>query len=361
MKRLTYALILTLLTTVICMSALEVLMRTGLIVPMFNNGQIGFVLDEHMLYRLGNYELDVLNNAGYFDIKEFRTDKGALPRMVFLGDSFMMGVGVGMQETIPARFEAFTGGRVEAFNLGVRGYGPDQSYMQLLDTGLSYKPDMVVLGLFPANDFNDLAKNSLVTLDADGKALYNPDNIVSRETGPMKSVYLLKYLAHRYLGAGFFGPLFKTLLADGYDHEMAQEPASPASERKRALMRGVLRALRDTLKQADIPFFVLIIPSKGAVYLDEAPEAASNGLPDAEHPFALEDEVARICADEGIPHLDASPLLLSASSLLPGDANYPGGPLYNNEDANLSPWGTRLVAGALLSQVARMGRGGSGR
>lgn len=359
MKRLTYTLAITLLTAVICMAALEVLMRTNLIVPMFDNKQIGFVLDEQVLYRLSNIQGRVLNNAGYFALNEFRTDKGALPRMVFLGDSFMMGVG--HSDTIPAQFEAFTGGRVEAFNLGVRGYGPDQSYMQMLGAGLSYKPDMVVLSLFPANDFNDLAKNELILLDADGNARYNPDNIASRAIGPMKSVYLLKYLAHRYLGADFFGPLFNTLLTDGYDHDMAQEPASPASERKRALMRGVLRAFRDTLKQADIPFFVLIIPSKGAIYRDTAPESASNGLPDAEHPFALEDEAARICADEGIPHLDMSPILLSARDLAPGEANSPGGPLYNNEDAHLSTWGTRLVAGALLSQVARVGQDGSGR
>jgi hypothetical protein len=53
------------------------------------------------------------------------------PSVLFIGDSFTMGHGVGANEAFPARVEAFLGNRIQAVNLGVEGYGTDQALLSL--------------------------------------------------------------------------------------------------------------------------------------------------------------------------------------------------------------------------------------
>jgi hypothetical protein len=53
------------------------------------------------------------------------------PSMLFIGDSFTMGHGVNAHEAFPARVEARIGGRMQAVNLGVQGYGTDQALLAL--------------------------------------------------------------------------------------------------------------------------------------------------------------------------------------------------------------------------------------
>ncbi len=53
------------------------------------------------------------------------------PSVLFIGDSFTMGHGVGADEAFPARVEAFLGKRIQAVNLGVEGYGTDQALLSL--------------------------------------------------------------------------------------------------------------------------------------------------------------------------------------------------------------------------------------
>jgi len=78
-------------------------------------------------------------------------------RVVFIGDSQTWGWAVGDKQTIPYYFEKIANIRnrdkhFEAINLGVSGYGLDQSYLRLITEGLRYQPDTVVLTFFAEND-----------------------------------------------------------------------------------------------------------------------------------------------------------------------------------------------------------------
>lgn len=70
------------------------------------------------------------------------------PRVVFLGDSLLWGYALEDGTTIPEvaarRLERRTGIRPEIVNLGLSGYGTDQSLLQYLLNGRRYQPDMVV-------------------------------------------------------------------------------------------------------------------------------------------------------------------------------------------------------------------------
>jgi lysophospholipase L1-like esterase len=54
------------------------------------------------------------------------------PTILFIGDSFTFGHGVDYDSAFPARVERLLGGRVQAVNLGVQGFGTDQSLLALL-------------------------------------------------------------------------------------------------------------------------------------------------------------------------------------------------------------------------------------
>lgn len=76
-------------------------------------------------------------------------------RVVLLGDSVTFGFDVADAETFAGRLGAMPG--YEAANLGVQGYGPDQSLLRLETLGLPLRPDIVVLNVCLDNDFADAA------------------------------------------------------------------------------------------------------------------------------------------------------------------------------------------------------------
>ena len=83
-------------------------------------------------------------------------------RILFLGDSFIMGVGVEQDETAGQVLERLlTGGdrtpsqTYEVINAGVPGYNTQQALTYLRESGLALEPDLVVLGFYIGNDLAD--------------------------------------------------------------------------------------------------------------------------------------------------------------------------------------------------------------
>jgi lysophospholipase L1-like esterase len=84
-------------------------------------------------------------------------------RIVCVGDSTTFGTHVNWDEAWPHQLELLLNkdadwtaahGRTEVLNLGVPGYGPDQSLLVLKKYGLAYAPDLVIFHLC-LNDFAD--------------------------------------------------------------------------------------------------------------------------------------------------------------------------------------------------------------
>jgi hypothetical protein len=86
-------------------------------------------------------------------------------RVIVLGDSIAFGLDVADEETFTNLLDARDNG-IEAGNLAVQGYGPDQELIVLLDKGLRLDPDVVVLTFCLAND---LAEAVLPVALYDGK------------------------------------------------------------------------------------------------------------------------------------------------------------------------------------------------
>ncbi len=74
-------------------------------------------------------------------------------RVVVLGDSFTVSAGVDFPDIYTSRLENLTGARV--INLAVGGYNIVQYALVLREVGLALQPDLVLVALFPDNDFSN--------------------------------------------------------------------------------------------------------------------------------------------------------------------------------------------------------------
>lgn len=278
----------------------EVMMRWADLTPnyRFEWQDAEMKLDPEVLFRIRPHARADINGLGFRDY-EFDRRKGDRDRILMMGDSFQFGDNVAVDETLAKALERSLGAGVEVFNLGVPGYGPDQSYGQLLQLGLDLSPDAVVLSLFPANDFNDLLKNQLYLEDSDGRLSYNSFNPVAEALPVFRTGILLR----RAIAAPGFDiaardRLNSILGGDRYDVLLDLE--SESSRRKIELMRGILRLFAHTLESRGVDFFVFIIPSEDNIQSHmrfkrwRVPEEAY---------FNNELAAEKVCEEEGINYV----------------------------------------------------------
>ena len=94
-----------------------------------------------------------INSAGLRDIEHPSGKPPGQRRILVLGDSFIFGQGVSMQESLPRQLAGEMPG-VDVINAGIPGYNLGQEYLYFKDRGYRCEPDLVLLGFF----INDLAR-----------------------------------------------------------------------------------------------------------------------------------------------------------------------------------------------------------
>ncbi len=75
-------------------------------------------------------------------------------RIVLIGDSFIYGLNIDDSETIASQLKKLLHADWEIINLGVPGFGTDQSLLLLMQEAEKYNPDVVIYGLYQ-NDFSN--------------------------------------------------------------------------------------------------------------------------------------------------------------------------------------------------------------
>ncbi|MBX3729779.1 MAG: SGNH/GDSL hydrolase family protein [Candidatus Sumerlaeia bacterium] len=93
------------------------------------------------------------NSQGWRDIEQPR--EKTRPRILLLGDSQVYGHGVTLEHTIGRQLERQLDGAFQVVSMGMGGYGTDQQYLVLLNEGLEWQPDYVVLVFTVGNDVMD--------------------------------------------------------------------------------------------------------------------------------------------------------------------------------------------------------------
>jgi hypothetical protein len=97
------------------------------------------------------------NSLGWRGSREYPEKKQTDYRVLFLGDSFVYGLGVNDDETVAARVEKALRAdnlSVDVMNAGCPGKGTDYELKLFQTLGRKYHPDLTVLGFF-SNDFQD--------------------------------------------------------------------------------------------------------------------------------------------------------------------------------------------------------------
>ena len=130
-----------------------------------------------------NYQVAyTINSKGLRDTEiGMKKPKGQF-RILLLGDSIIFGQGVSFTETLVQRLEralresgAFDS--VEVINCGVAGYGPHQQRRFLEREGMTYDPDIVILG-FCHNDVTNAQRwEELQKLVGDGVSQVGHDSM----------------------------------------------------------------------------------------------------------------------------------------------------------------------------------------
>ncbi|MEJ2151288.1 MAG: SGNH/GDSL hydrolase family protein [Chloroflexota bacterium] len=95
------------------------------------------------------------NSHGWRDVEHTVAKPEGVFRILVLGDSFMEGDAVSDEDTFARQLETVARQdgleNVDVINMSVSGYGTLQSYLAYVEEGMSYSPDLVLLGFFNGN------------------------------------------------------------------------------------------------------------------------------------------------------------------------------------------------------------------
>lgn len=266
-------------------------------------------------------------------------------RILVLGDSFMEAYQVPLDDSLPRRLEQRLGDRgVEVLNLGVGGYGTAQELLAL-ESGLRYRPDLVVLAFYAANDVQNnsraleaglLGEDAPTTFsrpyarahDLDAPLEWTPPDRARME--PLVQRWHRRRSSaldalRRTLQPAMLAHLFEQAWArvarsvsdrETYDPELLLgrpflTRLSPDAERlwdeawlaTRRLLIEMDRVARD----AGAKLVVLLVPADFQV-VPQAQAALRAAYPDAPFdPLRIDRELAAFLAERGIPFLDPTP------------------------------------------------------
>jgi lysophospholipase L1-like esterase len=325
----------------VSLAALEFGVRAAGLTPKFEYSSLVIKLDVDALYRVEPGGRLKINSHGYRD-REFGPHDGTKTRVLMAGDSFLMDVKSPEAESLPRVLERELGTGFEVMNMGTTGYGPDQSLIRMREDGYALDPDVVVLTIFAANDFEDLRKNEIFEVAPDGGIERSRSNPVSRLLRPLQLISVLR----NAVKDEFFAPedqkeLLHSLFTDRYDWNLIRKSESPESLRKLALMRGVLAAFDAELTSRGADFGVVIIPSW--VGISRHKTFARRGIPPDQY-FRLEELAASLCQELDVPFVD----------LTHAFSSHGGEPLFKELDGHFTTLGNEVSARETAQLIQRM-------
>lgn len=306
--------------------------------------ELGWFHQKNKQARLQKDPIDtmiIMNSEGLRSLREYQE---AVPagktRIMAIGDSFVMGFGVENQEAFPAVMEQ-EHGDWEVMNFGVAGYGLDQMLMIVRHFAPRYRPNVVLVGIFPEDFWRSTrafadtghAKPYFV-LSSDGKLnLKNvpvPPPFVLRtnqfpeviEHSPIEKI-LLQSMVYRMLKRGWIkvGKNLKWI--------------DPDTTEEWILGRALLKALQDEIMESGArPVFMLIPPDR---WMHDTGKTS------------LHKSLLRLADKEPLIFLDLTPIFREAV------AQQDLKTYYIENDGHWTPEGHRLAAEAIQSFLLKEG------
>jgi SGNH hydrolase-like domain, acetyltransferase AlgX len=275
------------------------------------------------------------------------------PTLVLLGDSLLLGIGVGLDESF-AGLLARRRPDQRVLNLGLAGAGPERQARVYKRYSRGWRPSLVVSTVFLASDVeND--QHFLAWLQSGRRTPYNEFRLqlagAVRDHGLAQRVldhsWLLTSVRRGLLRLARTPsvPATRFRFDDGVEVlferqalEFAGRDVSADDPRIDTFLTSVMQ-LRETVEMTGAQFLVMLMPSKEELY-------ASRGSPVADN---LADRIAGRLVSAGMPVLDLYPVFRDI-----GVAHA----TFFERDMHLTAYGNRIVADALAARLAVSGASG---
>jgi lysophospholipase L1-like esterase len=308
-----------------------------------------------------------INAAGFRDREHSLEKPTNVRRVAVLGDSFVAGLAVPVEEIFPSRLETWLGrGRregepkAEVLSFGVVGYGTGLELLTLQQRALAFAPNVVVLSFFQNDPWDNLAslgsqKAPYFQLQEGGMLeLLSP-----RQAGKKRRRGLSLFL-NSYSRLYTYQKFLTRRIVDSWKYRyrggvsalpkvyrpLTLPPIKGLDEAWKLTLALVSR-MREVCREAGAQFLVLDIPMQEAISPTRRAFSESRFPALREVSMEWDRSVKRLgnfCQREGIPYLDLSPAMLQRGE--------DGADFYLPEDGHLSAEG-HLRVGAALAEFMR--------
>ena len=328
-----------------------------------------------------------INSHGYRDLERTKAKPDGVYRIAVLGDSFVEGREVALEQTFCAVLErmlngtsGFKGRTVEVLNFGVSGYGTAQELLTLRHDVYGFDPDQVILVVFTANDVADNSQALSHKLRARPYFMLRGDQLVldtsfrqsatftERQTWTAAIFYALQdysrlvQLAYRVRQGGLGDRLSAVapLPERAIENRIYAEPKDDVWREAWRITERLIRDMHEELKSRSITFGVVTVSNPIQVHPD--PAARRQVMERLEVPdlFYADRRIKALGEEAGFPVLNLAPLFQKYAEqhrvFLHGFKTLSLGAGHWNEDGHrlaaqmIAEW---LFHGALPAQLSR--------
>jgi hypothetical protein len=275
------------------------------------------------------------------------------PTLVLLGDSLLLGIGVGLDESFAGRLARTRPGE-RVLNLGLAGAGPERQARVYTRYSRAWRPALVISTVFLASDVeND--QHFLAWLQSGRRMPYNEFRLrlagAARDRGLAQRV-----LDHSWLLTAVRGGVLRLartgsvpagrfrfddgveVLFERHALEFAGGEVSTDDPRIAPFLASVMH-LREAVERTGARFLVMLVPSKEELHANRGAAAGRN----------LADRIAARLVSVGMPVLDLYPVFRDIGV---------GRATFFERDMHLTVYGNRVVAEALAARIAVEGDSG---
>lgn len=301
------------------------------------------------IYEKGNYDWENFDSRLGWDAKtpetRFRgqsiekTKKPGVQRILFIGDSYTRGNEVKNDETFPYYVSQMLPEK-EILNMGVSGYGLDQTYLKFKYDGCQYDPDIVMVGI---NYSNYIRASLPFTYFAKPALIVNPEtgdcSVINQPVSPPADVY--GQLQHEMRFDCYLSTFLRTFWAKlkmNREHDEIE-----VCNQMDPIVDYILSSFRQYALQHSIQLYLIHIPG-GHLFKDaECFKKYSNDR--------IETSLLKLYQESKIPWINLTDEFLSRYDM---DTIYRDFYFHrrNGGMGHLTPIGNRSVANILMEKIS---------
>ncbi len=278
------------ITILVCLVFLEIFLRYLYPVE-YSLEQMPILSDYGVFLRVPNFEYEYkisetsqiikLNSKGIRDYEYGYMKNDSVYRIVVIGDSFVQGSQVRLEDTTPKRLEKFLNENqtksYEVINFGFDGYGPIPEAILIEEEIMKYNPDLVILGYDISNDIQLLGWGAYAVFPDDFWTTEKHDLLKKEFYHTTTDTKIRNYLRRHSMVYFLLKKTIRSLKRDpSYDlindryniNQAYIKEYDPEIERNLNTTRFIFKFLKEYTQKNNVSFVVVVIPAKEQVDLD---------------------------------------------------------------------------------------------